>query len=55
MQQPSVLLCGEPIASLDPASAQVVMELIRSKGSKEGKMKEKPTYSIPYSPSSPLW
>jgi phosphonate transport system ATP-binding protein len=29
MQQPSVLLCDEPIASLDPASAQVVMELIR--------------------------
>jgi phosphonate transport system ATP-binding protein len=30
MQQPSVLLCDEPIASLDPASAQVVMELIRN-------------------------
>jgi phosphonate transport system ATP-binding protein len=29
MQQPSILLCDEPIASLDPASAQVVMELIR--------------------------
>ncbi|MDR1571404.1 MAG: phosphonate ABC transporter ATP-binding protein [Clostridiales Family XIII bacterium] len=29
MQQPSVLLCDEPIASLDPASAQVIMELIR--------------------------
>jgi phosphonate transport system ATP-binding protein len=29
MQQPSVLLCDEPIASLDPASAQVVMDLIR--------------------------
>jgi phosphonate transport system ATP-binding protein len=29
MQQPSALLCDEPIASLDPASAQVVMELIR--------------------------
>ena len=29
MQQPAVLLCDEPIASLDPASAQVVMELIR--------------------------
>jgi phosphonate transport system ATP-binding protein len=29
MQKPSVLLCDEPIASLDPASAQVVMELIR--------------------------
>ncbi|MDR3173418.1 MAG: phosphonate ABC transporter ATP-binding protein [Treponema sp.] len=29
MQQPSVLLCDEPIASLDPGSAQVVMELIR--------------------------
>jgi phosphonate transport system ATP-binding protein len=30
MQQPSILLCDEPIASLDPASAQVVMELIRN-------------------------
>jgi phosphonate transport system ATP-binding protein len=30
MQQPSALLCDEPIASLDPASAQVVMDLIRS-------------------------
>jgi phosphonate transport system ATP-binding protein len=29
MQRPSVLLCDEPIASLDPASARVVMELIR--------------------------
>ncbi|MDR0583306.1 MAG: phosphonate ABC transporter ATP-binding protein [Treponema sp.] len=29
MQEPSALLCDEPIASLDPASAQVVMELIR--------------------------
>jgi phosphonate transport system ATP-binding protein len=29
MQEPAVLLCDEPIASLDPASAQVVMELIR--------------------------
>jgi phosphonate transport system ATP-binding protein len=29
MQEPVVLLCDEPIASLDPASAQVVMELIR--------------------------
>ncbi|MDR2314347.1 MAG: phosphonate ABC transporter ATP-binding protein [Spirochaetaceae bacterium] len=29
MQRPAVLLCDEPIASLDPASAQVVMELIR--------------------------
>ncbi|MDR2258799.1 MAG: phosphonate ABC transporter ATP-binding protein [Treponema sp.] len=30
MQEPSVLLCDEPIASLDPASAQVVMDLIRN-------------------------
>jgi phosphonate transport system ATP-binding protein len=30
MQRPSILLCDEPIASLDPASAQVVMELIRN-------------------------
>jgi phosphonate transport system ATP-binding protein len=29
MQEPSALLCDEPIASLDPASAQVVMEMIR--------------------------
>ncbi|MDR2758198.1 MAG: phosphonate ABC transporter ATP-binding protein [Spirochaetaceae bacterium] len=29
MQEPSALLCDEPIASLDPASAQVVMGLIR--------------------------
>jgi phosphonate transport system ATP-binding protein len=29
MQEPAILLCDEPIASLDPASAQVVMELIR--------------------------
>ncbi|MDR2616040.1 MAG: phosphonate ABC transporter ATP-binding protein [Oscillospiraceae bacterium] len=29
MQRPALLLCDEPIASLDPASAQVVMELIR--------------------------
>jgi phosphonate transport system ATP-binding protein len=28
MQEPSLLLCDEPISSLDPASAQVVMELI---------------------------
>jgi hypothetical protein len=25
------------------------------KAQKEGKMKEKPTCSIPYSPSAPLW
>ncbi|MDR1514152.1 MAG: phosphonate ABC transporter ATP-binding protein [Synergistaceae bacterium] len=30
MQQPSILLCDEPIASLDPARAQVIMELIRN-------------------------
>jgi phosphonate transport system ATP-binding protein len=29
MQRPALLLCDEPIASLDPASALVVMELIR--------------------------
>jgi phosphonate transport system ATP-binding protein len=28
MQRPALLLCDEPIASLDPASAQIVMELI---------------------------
>ena len=30
MQEPSILLCDEPIASLDPASAMVVMEMIRN-------------------------
>ncbi len=30
MQQPVLLLCDEPIASLDPASAHIVMDLIRS-------------------------
>ncbi|MDR1508551.1 MAG: phosphonate ABC transporter ATP-binding protein [Synergistaceae bacterium] len=30
MQQPSILLCDEPIASLDPANAQVIMELIKN-------------------------
>ncbi|MDR2181891.1 MAG: ATP-binding cassette domain-containing protein, partial [Treponema sp.] len=29
MQHPAALLCDEPIASLDPGSAQVIMELIR--------------------------
>lgn len=29
MQDPAILLCDEPIASLDPASALVVMDLIR--------------------------
>jgi phosphonate transport system ATP-binding protein len=32
MQEPSALLCDEPIASLDPASARIVMELIRDVG-----------------------
>jgi phosphonate transport system ATP-binding protein len=29
MQEPSLLLCDEPIASLDPNSAKVIMDLIR--------------------------
>lgn len=29
MQEPLLLLCDEPIASLDPASAHIVMDLIR--------------------------
>jgi phosphonate transport system ATP-binding protein len=36
MQQPSILLCDEPIASLDPVSAQVVMELIRDVSVRRG-------------------
>jgi phosphonate transport system ATP-binding protein len=36
MQRPSILLCDEPIASLDPASAQVVMELIRNVRAEHG-------------------
>jgi phosphonate transport system ATP-binding protein len=36
MQQPSILLCDEPIASLDPASAQVVMEMIRDVSVRRG-------------------
>ena len=30
MQNPAILLCDEPIASLDPANAQIIMELIRN-------------------------
>lgn len=36
MQQPLILLCDEPIASLDPASAQVVMEMIRDVSVRRG-------------------
>ncbi|MCL1899708.1 MAG: phosphonate ABC transporter ATP-binding protein [Promicromonosporaceae bacterium] len=30
MQQPKVMLCDEPIASLDPSSAKVIMDMIRT-------------------------
>jgi phosphonate transport system ATP-binding protein len=30
MQNPALLLCDEPIASLDPANSRVIMDLIRS-------------------------
>lgn len=30
MQQPKLLLCDEPIASLDPSSAKAIMDLLRS-------------------------
>lgn len=30
MQQPKLLLCDEPIASLDPSSAKTIMDLLRS-------------------------
>lgn len=30
MQNPSLLLCDEPIASLDPASSHIIMDLIRN-------------------------
>ncbi len=30
MQEPSLLLCDEPIASLDPNSSKVIMDLIRN-------------------------
>lgn len=34
MQNPKLLLCDEPIASLDPSSAKVTMELLREMTSK---------------------
>ena len=36
MQNPKVILADEPIASLDPRNAQVVMELLRDINEKEG-------------------
>lgn len=36
MQDPRLLLCDEPIASLDPASAKATMELLRSLSSRRG-------------------
>jgi phosphonate transport system ATP-binding protein len=36
MQNPKMLLCDEPIASLDPASAKATMELLRMLSQKRG-------------------
>ncbi len=36
MQDPKLLLCDEPIASLDPASAKATMELLRSLSQRRG-------------------
>jgi phosphonate transport system ATP-binding protein len=36
MQNPKLLLCDEPIASLDPSSAKTIMELLRSMTQKRG-------------------
>ncbi|MBQ8515916.1 MAG: phosphonate ABC transporter ATP-binding protein [Ruminococcus sp.] len=36
MQEPKLLLCDEPIASLDPSSAKTIMDLLRSMTSKRG-------------------
>ena len=30
MQNPKILLCDEPIASLDPSSAKTIMDLLKS-------------------------
>ena len=34
MQQPKVLLCDEPIASLDPSSAKIIMDLLKGMSQK---------------------
>lgn len=36
MQEPSLLLCDEPIASLDPSSAKTIMDLLSSMTKKRG-------------------
>ncbi|MDY6321359.1 MAG: phosphonate ABC transporter ATP-binding protein [Succinivibrio sp.] len=36
MQEPRLLLCDEPIASLDPSSSKTIMELLRSLAKKRG-------------------
>ena len=30
MQEPKILLCDEPIASLDPSSAKTIMDLLKN-------------------------
>ena len=34
MQEPQILLCDEPIASLDPSSAKIIMDMIYSMASR---------------------
>lgn len=36
IQDPKILLCDEPIASLDPSSAKVIMDLLKSTAQKRG-------------------
>ena len=36
IQDPKILLCDEPIASLDPSSAKVIMDLLRKMAQKRG-------------------
>lgn len=36
MQSPTLLLCDEPIASLDPGNSKIIMELIRGLASESG-------------------
>ena len=36
MQDPKIMLCDEPIASLDPSSSKVIMDMIRTMSAKRG-------------------
>lgn len=36
IQQPRLLLCDEPIASLDPSSARAIMDILKSMTAKRG-------------------